>query len=244
MAPFDAYLSKPVTLSSVVSALNHVCRPRTQGMSRSLSFISGARSHTRGGGRRLSKGHRFSRGGGPRRRQCSDECGRQTGGVPCGAARVHCRVGDRPQCGVSSCHGETRRPPRPTSRRWVREVRSADKDNIVTLGRLLSGEVTRLDATETQFTAPVGALLSPSIATRDLGSHLISTAASTVAYCPFLADNGGVARALVVEDNKLNQLLLTRFLKSGGAEVTTADNGRDGLDMFTRFPQGHFRIIL
>ncbi|HTS21963.1 MAG TPA: adenylate/guanylate cyclase domain-containing protein [Casimicrobiaceae bacterium] len=44
----------------------------------------------------------------------------------------------------------------------------------------------------------------------------------------------GGARLLVVDDNKVNRLLLTRNLELMGLKVTSAENGRVGLDMLRR----------
>ncbi|HEX7272510.1 MAG TPA: adenylate/guanylate cyclase domain-containing response regulator [Casimicrobiaceae bacterium] len=48
--------------------------------------------------------------------------------------------------------------------------------------------------------------------------------------------NGHGARLLVVDDNKVNRLLLTRNLELMGHRVTTAENGRVALEMLRREP--------
>src|SRR5215510_7752015 len=49
-----------------------------------------------------------------------------------------------------------------------------------------------------------------------------------------MRENG--ARLLVVDDNKVNRLLLARSLEQQGHQVTTAENGRIALDMLRREP--------
>src|SRR4029453_1950774 len=49
-----------------------------------------------------------------------------------------------------------------------------------------------------------------------------------------MRDNG--ARLLVVDDNKVNRLLLARSLEQQGHQVTMAENGRVALDMLRREP--------
>src|ERR1700690_609883 len=44
----------------------------------------------------------------------------------------------------------------------------------------------------------------------------------------------GAARLLVVDDNRVNRLLLTRNLELQGHRVATAENGRVGLEMLRR----------
>lgn len=44
----------------------------------------------------------------------------------------------------------------------------------------------------------------------------------------------GIAHLLVVDDNKVNRLLLTRSLEQQGHKVTTAENGRVGLELLRR----------
>ena len=44
----------------------------------------------------------------------------------------------------------------------------------------------------------------------------------------------GTARLLVVDDNKVNRLLLTRSLELQGHRVATAENGRVALEMLRR----------
>ncbi len=51
----------------------------------------------------------------------------------------------------------------------------------------------------------------------------------------------GGARLLVVEDNKVNRLLLTRSLELQGHRVSSAENGRVALDMLRREP---FDLVL
>ncbi len=52
-----------------------------------------------------------------------------------------------------------------------------------------------------------------------------------------MAERNGVARLLVVDDNKVNRLLLTRSLELQGHQVSTAENGRVALEMLKREPQ-------
>jgi signal transduction histidine kinase len=48
-------------------------------------------------------------------------------------------------------------------------------------------------------------------------------------------------RILLVEDNRINQKIATRLLEGQGHRVTTAENGRDGVQ---RFREGGFELIL
>ena len=47
-------------------------------------------------------------------------------------------------------------------------------------------------------------------------------------------DNRAGARLLVVDDNKVNRLLLTRSLELQGHRVASAENGRVALEMLRR----------
>ncbi len=49
-----------------------------------------------------------------------------------------------------------------------------------------------------------------------------------------MGERGSVARLLVVDDNKVNRLLLTRSLQILGHEVASAENGRVALDLLRR----------
>ena len=49
------------------------------------------------------------------------------------------------------------------------------------------------------------------------------------------------ARLLVVDDNKVNRMMLTRSLELEGHEVETAENGKEGLD---KFRSGKFDLML
>ena len=48
-------------------------------------------------------------------------------------------------------------------------------------------------------------------------------------------------RILVVEDNKINQLVVSKMLRKLGVEVSTADNGLEGLEVFER---EYFDLVL
>ncbi len=50
-------------------------------------------------------------------------------------------------------------------------------------------------------------------------------------------------RALIVEDNELNQEILREILETLGISCETASNGREGLDRFSAAPVGTFNII-
>ena len=57
-----------------------------------------------------------------------------------------------------------------------------------------------------------------------------------------MADTGSHgSRLLVVDDNKVNRLLLTRSLELQGHRVATAENGRIALDMLRKEP---FDLVL
>jgi len=51
-------------------------------------------------------------------------------------------------------------------------------------------------------------------------------------------------RVLVVEDNRVNRALLTRWLSLKGYEFVEAENGQEGVDMFGAYPWGYFDIVL
>ena len=51
-------------------------------------------------------------------------------------------------------------------------------------------------------------------------------------------------RALLCEDNTVNQLIMKRLLKSIGVDCDVADNGVDGLTMFQQSQPGWYDIIL
>ena len=53
--------------------------------------------------------------------------------------------------------------------------------------------------------------------------------------------SSNVARLLVVDDNKVNRMLLTRSLELQGHAVETADNGREGLE---KIRSGAFDLVL
>lgn len=50
-------------------------------------------------------------------------------------------------------------------------------------------------------------------------------------------------RALLVEDNELNQEIAVELLSLTGIQVETADNGARALELFASSPEGHFDII-
>lgn len=50
-------------------------------------------------------------------------------------------------------------------------------------------------------------------------------------------------RALLVEDNELNQEIAVELLSLTGIQVETADNGARALELFAASPEGHFDII-
>ena len=56
-----------------------------------------------------------------------------------------------------------------------------------------------------------------------------------------VADNEGVARVLVAEDNEVNQRVAVGFLKMIGCEVEVADNG---LEAISRLEQADFDLVL
>jgi len=51
-------------------------------------------------------------------------------------------------------------------------------------------------------------------------------------------------RVLVVEDNRVNRALLTRWLAIKGYEFVEAENGQEGVDVFEAYPSGYFDIVL
>ncbi|KDQ15979.1 hypothetical protein BOTBODRAFT_130731 [Botryobasidium botryosum FD-172 SS1] len=51
-------------------------------------------------------------------------------------------------------------------------------------------------------------------------------------------------RVLVVEDNRVNRALLTRWLSLKGYEFVEAENGQEGVDVFGAYPSGYFDIVL
>lgn len=57
------------------------------------------------------------------------------------------------------------------------------------------------------------------------------------------ADFSGI-KILLVEDNKINQLIAVRILESAGAQVSVAANGREGLERFEASEKGRFDIIM
>src|SRR5665213_3606644 len=54
--------------------------------------------------------------------------------------------------------------------------------------------------------------------------------------CAMHDPRGAAARLLVVDDNKVNRLLLTRSLELQGHSVASAENGRVALEMLKRDP--------
>jgi CheY-like chemotaxis protein/two-component sensor histidine kinase len=52
------------------------------------------------------------------------------------------------------------------------------------------------------------------------------------------------ARALMVEDNEINQEIAKALLEDAGIIVDTADNGQEGLDMFAGSEEGYYDFIL
>lgn len=60
----------------------------------------------------------------------------------------------------------------------------------------------------------------------------------------FRSDSFAGKHILLVEDNQLNQEVARELLGFTGASVTTAENGKAALDIFTGSPKGSFDVIL
>ena len=58
-----------------------------------------------------------------------------------------------------------------------------------------------------------------------------------------LAEFSGI-KILLVEDNKINQLIAVRILESAGGQVSVVSNGREGLELFEASENGRFDIIM
>lgn len=57
------------------------------------------------------------------------------------------------------------------------------------------------------------------------------------------ADFTGV-RVLLAEDNELNREIALEFLHMAHAEVVCAENGKEAFELFQKFPEGYFKLIL
>ena len=51
-------------------------------------------------------------------------------------------------------------------------------------------------------------------------------------------------RLLVAEDNELNREIAVTLLEEQGAAITTAENGREAVELFQNAPQGTFDAVL
>lgn len=64
------------------------------------------------------------------------------------------------------------------------------------------------------------------------------------APAPENAENLEGIRILAVEDNELNREIITELLESSGAEVESANNGREALEHFLGNSPGYYRMVL